>query len=196
LRTTVSDTDTAPGLWLIVGAIIAFLLVVGLLFTSSYNYAIAQESAIRANRDSAKNVLGQYAPMLREAVGVTKLQADDLRGLFEASNESRYGAEGSTAAVQWIKEQNPTLDQRNYGRIINLVEAGRRDFRAAQDQQIDRVRAYRTGSQQFPRVMFLTMIGKPTPGFFEEFEKIIVSGHANESYATGIDDGIDVTEMR
>lgn len=186
------DAGSSSAKYLVIAAVGAVLaLAIFLMAISSYNYAIASESSIRANRDSAKNVLGQYAPMLKEAIGVTRLQASDLREVFEASNESRYGQGGSQATVQWIKEQNPSLDQRNYGRIINMIEAGRRDFRSAQEQQIDRVRAYRTGSAQFPRMLFLPMFGKPTPGFFEEYEKIVISSHARDAYETGTDDGFD-----
>jgi hypothetical protein len=198
MRTNFSDADSGSTLaknLVIAGVLLVFSLFVIVSAITSFNYAVAQESTIRANRDSAKNVLGQYAPMLKEAIGVTQLQADDLREVFEASNESRYGANGTSAAVQFIQEQNPQLDQSNYGRIINLIEAGRRDFRNAQEQQIDRVRAYRTGSQQFPKAVFLPMFGKPTPGFFEEFEKIVVSDHASEAYTTGIDDGVDVGKL-
>ena len=177
----------------IIGVLILAFAIMGL---SSYNYAVAQESAIQANRDSAKNVLGQYGPMLKEALGVTRLQAKDVANVITASNDSRYGEGGSKATVQWSQEQNPNLDQSNYGRIINLIEAGRRDFREAQNQQIDRVRSYRTGSQQFPRVIFLPMFGKPSPGFFEKYDKIIVSSQADEAYKTGIDDGVDVANMQ
>jgi hypothetical protein len=182
---------------LVIAAIVGVLAIaffVGLV--SSYNYAVRSENAIIANRDNARNVLGQHAPRLREALGVTRLQAADLERLYTASNESRYGEGGAQAAFQFIQEQNPNLDQRNYGRIISMIEAGRTDFANEQRQQIDRVRNYRTGSQTFPRAGFLMLVGKPTPGFFEEYEKIVVSGHSDEAFKTGRDDGLDISNMR
>ncbi len=176
-----------------IGALFA-VLVGGFLLTwmTTNNWAIRSENAIIAQHDTAKNILGQYAPTLREALGVTKLQTAAVAEVITGANESRYGEQGSQANMQWIQEQNPQLDQQSYQRVLNIIEAGRRDFREAQNQQIDRIRQYRTGAEQFPRSFFMNLSGKPSSGFFERYGRIIVSSHANEAYQTGIDDGVEV----
>lgn len=176
------------------------LALVVLVFVGSWiganNWAIRSESAIIAQKDTAKNVLGQYAPTLREALGVTKLQTKALTEVITQANTSRYGADGSKAAIQFITEQNPNLDQASYQRVLNIIEAGRRDFRDAQTQQIDRIRDYRAGSQTFPNSFFLGLSGKPTAGFFEKYDKIVISSQADEAFKTGIDDGVDTGNIQ
>ncbi len=182
--------------WIILGAVgLAVVVFVG-SWISTNNWAIRSEASIIAQKDTAKNVLGQYGPTLREALGVTKLQANAVADVITEANKSRYGANGSGATVQWIREQNPTLDQSSYGRVLNIIEAGRRDFRDAQTQQIDRIRDYRSGSQVFPASFFLGLSGKPTPGFFEKYDKIVVSSQADEAFKTGIDDGVDTGNIQ
>jgi hypothetical protein len=182
---------------LIIGGIVGAIAIIFIgSWISTNNWAIRSESAIIAQKDTAKNVLGQYGPSLREALGVTKLQTKAVTDVITGANESRYGKTGSQASIQWIQEQNPTLDQSSYQRILNLIEAGRRDFRDAQTQQIDRIRDYRAGSQVFPASFFLGLAGKPTPGFFEKYDKIVVSSHADEAFKTGIDDGVDTGNIQ
>ncbi|AOR76557.1 hypothetical protein [Novosphingobium resinovorum] len=173
----------------------AFAAVVLMLlggFIGANNTAVRREAAIIAAHTDSQNVLGQYAPKLREALGVTKLQATAVADVITKANESRYGSDGSQATIQWITEQNPSLDQSGYRRVIDLIEAGRNDFQVAQTRKIDMVRSYKTEIGTFPGVMFYSLLGKPTPGFFEKYEAIVVSGHADEAFRTHRDDGVKI----
>lgn len=171
-------------------ALIFFFLIGGLV--SANNTAVRSESSIIAAHVESQNVLGQYAPKLKEALGVTKLQAQAVADVISRANETRYGKEGSEATIQWIQEQNPALDQSSYRRIIDMIEAGRNDFKNAQTRKIDMIRSYRTEIGMFPGAMFYSFLGKPTPGFFEKYEGIVISGHADNAFKTLRDDGVEL----
>lgn len=180
-----------------IGGVFAFIfLIVGIVVSANNGAASAEEQIIAAHDDS-RNVLSQYAPKISDALGVTSIQTDALQKLFESSNESRYGEDGSTANVQFIREQNPNLDQSNYGKIIQMIEAGRNDFQAAQKVKIDKVRAYRTSLRTFPGGAIKGMLGYPKPTddgtpFFKAYGEIVVSGHADNAFKTGIDNGLGI----
>ena len=182
------------------GAGMIALIVIGVLavgfviaYVSANNSANRMEQGIKASHEQGKNVLGQYAPRLREALGVTKIQAAAVADVITKANESRYGKEGSGATMQWIQEQNPNLDQSNYGRVINLIEAGRNDFQRAQTDKIDRIRAYDTALGNMPGSFFYRLAGYPTPAYVSaNYGKLVISGHADEAFTTGRDDGVNL----
>ncbi len=188
-----SNRDTLKDILLVVGIIV---LCIGIAifgsFISANNTAATMESDIQAQQTQSENVLGQYAPKLKEALGVTKLQTSAVADVISRANESRYGKEGSEASVQWIQEQNPNLDQGSYRRILDMIEAGRNDFANAQKIKTDKIRQYRTTLNLFPGRMFYSILGYPTPGFFEKYDKIVISDHAADAFQTGRDNGVDI----
>lgn len=189
------------GKWIGLGIFGAIAIALVMAFASIYNTAVRMEEGIIAAHTQTENVLGQHAPKLKEALGVTELQTDALVKLFTSANESRYGGDGSKASVQWIQEQNPNLDQSNYGKIITMLEASRNDFMNAQQVKIDKVRPYRTYTRSLFTGTVLGWAGFPKKAvdkagneheFFAFYGKVVVSGHAAKAFETGIDDGVDV----
>lgn len=187
--------------WIILGGIAAFLLVIGLSVMCANNSAARYEESIIAAHDNSRNILSQYAPKIGDAIGVTNLQASALENLFQKANESRYGDGGSKAITQFIAEQNPNLDQSNYGKIIEMIEAARNDFQDAQTIKLDRIRAYRTALRSWPGGGIMGMLGYPKPAeddqgnekpFFSLYGKVIMSGHADNAFKTGIDNGLGI----
>lgn len=171
-------------------AMLVFALIVVGMIASYNNKAVRAESTISAFHTDSENVLGQLAPKLKETLGVTDLQSDALVKVIQASNESRYGKNGSSATVQFIKEQNPNLDQANFNKAVEMIESGRNDFSKAQSKKIDAIRNYHVMVESFPGKLFYSFLGYPTPGFFDKYEKIVVSSHAKDAFDSGIDDGI------
>jgi hypothetical protein len=169
------------------------LIILAMVFSYN-NAAVNAEAGIVASYNQSENVLGQLAPKLKEALGVTSIQTDALEKIIKGANESRYGSDGSKATVQWIKEQNPTLDQSGYSRVISMIESGRNDFAREQKMKTDRIRDYRTMTSSMPGKFFYTMLGFPTPGFFDKYEKNVVSSHADNAFKTGIDDGVNLKQ--
>lgn len=176
------------------GLIVIFFLIMGTALFSANNTANAYEKSIKATHENSRNVLGQYAPKLKEALGVTKIQAEAVEEIITASNESRYGEAGSQASMQWIREQNPNLDQSSYRQVLNLIEAGRNDFQREQTAKLDKIRAYETALGNMPGSFFMKVMGYPTAEFVAaDYGKIVTSGHADEAFTTGRDDGVDIS---
>ena len=175
----------------IIGLSVAAFAALILMMAVGYNNTAAnyEASIIAADTDS-QNVLGQYAPKLQEAIGVSKLQVNAVKDVISGANASRYGADGSKADVQWIQEQNPQLNQQSYQTILDIIQAGRDTFQLTQRRKIDEIRSYRSSTQQIPGKWFYSMMGYPTPGFFDKYDHIVVSSHAQKAFQTGIDDGV------
>lgn len=175
------------------GVALLALVAFAIAYIGASNSANQMEQGIKAAHADSRNVLGQHAPKIKEALGVTKIQAGALEDIITGANTSRYGTDGSKAMTQFIVEQNPNLDQSNYARVITMIEAGRNDFQRAQTAKIDRLRAYDTARGSIPSGFFMRMAGYPTPEFVAaHYDRIVVSGHADGAFQTGIDDGVDL----
>jgi hypothetical protein len=94
--------------------LIAIIGVLGVLavvlvgsYVSNYNYGNEAETEIKAQYKNMENILGQYSVKIKEAAQIPSMQTDDLTKIFSGALGARYGKDGSGAAMQWIKEQNP-----------------------------------------------------------------------------------------
>ena len=147
---------------LIVGAVVAFVLVfIGGSYVSAFNSANSQEQGIKAARDASEVTLGQYGQKIREMAQVPGMQAEDLRSIITAANDSRYGGDGVQGVMAWITEQNPTLDQTTYATLQREISAGRTAFEDSQKLMIDRVRAYETSLGSFWTGTWMRIAGFP-----------------------------------
>lgn len=181
---------------LVIGLAVGFVTfgIIGTAISAS-NTANRFEKTIKASHRDSENILGQYAPKLAEQIGVSKLQANAVRDIISGANETRYGEQGSQASIQWIQEQNPTLDQSNYRVILETIEAGRNDFKIKQTMKIDQLREYETALGNIPGGLMMKLTGWPSEDFFEKYEVIIVSDHAGKAFETGRDNGLDISKM-
>jgi hypothetical protein len=103
---------------------------------------IKAEAGIKAQYSENQNNYDNMWKKFREASQVNESYAKDLKEIYQAAITGRYGASGSQAAMQWIKEQNPTIDSATYTKLQAMIEAGRNEFEAEQKQLIDRKREY------------------------------------------------------
>ena len=172
-------------------AIFGSLAFVGITsYVSAYNYGNEAEKTIQAEYSNLSNVLGNYTTSIKEAAQIPAMQTEDLERLFTGSLEARYGADGSQAAMQWIREQNPNLDQSTYLQIQRMIEAGRNKFENHQTKFLDTKRVYETNLGYLWKGFWLRVAGYPTINL-DEF-KIVTSTHAQESFETGIDNGVQL----
>lgn len=173
---------------------VALLFLIGGTIAVSYikyaNMGARMENTIKAEYEDMQNILGQYAPKIRDALGVTELQTDAVLKVFTGANESRYGKGGSNATFQWIKEQNPNLDQTTFVKVQQLIEAGRNKFENAQTKFIDTKRAYRTQLDYVWSGLWMSIAGYPKIDL--DKYKIVKSSHATKAFETGIDDGLQL----
>lgn len=132
-----------------------------------YNNLASQEEGLKAQYKQNQNNYASYVDKLVTSAQVTDNYADDLRKVYKAAMEGRYGADGSKAVFQMLTEQNPNLDPKLYTQLQQLIEAGRNSFEADQKSLLDKKRIYETNLRTFPSNIVASMMGFPTAAMAE-----------------------------
>jgi uncharacterized protein (UPF0333 family) len=144
---------------------VVFVVMLAIALVSMYvganNYAANTEAAIEARYKDRQNVFSNYGQKVAEAAQVPAMYRDDLTKVMTSAITSRYGADGSKAPMQWLKEANIPFDASMYTKIQQIIEAGRNDFQAAQTAQLDICRQYEGQQGTIPRGWFIRMAGYP-----------------------------------
>lgn len=145
------------------------LSIVGVFFLSGFmlffgyigfgNDANKFEVDIKAKYTDNQNVYDNGWKKVMEVAQVPALQTDALKSLYDATMKGRYGANGSKAMLQFIKEQNPALDQTTFLKIQQDIEAFRNEFQSNQTQLVSRKQAYETYLTATTSGRFYNMIG-------------------------------------
>jgi hypothetical protein len=149
----------------VLGGLFGIFALVALICGTSYvganNYAAGIEAQLRAARDDNKNILAQYQQKVLEAVQVPEMYKNDFKEVISADVQGRYGAEGSKATFQWLKEHEVKFDSTLYTKITEIIQGGRKDFEVGQTRMIDIRRDYETQQGLFWRGMWLRLAGFP-----------------------------------
>ena len=124
----------------------AFVVVVTLSLTFGYidfgNDANRQENGIVAAYTNNKNIYDNGWKTVVEKAQVPKEYTAQLKDLFTSALTSRYGADGSKAMLQFIKEQNPTIDPGLFKEIQQSIEIFHADFNQSQVELVSRKQEY------------------------------------------------------
>jgi len=146
---------------IIIAVLTVGLIILGGSYVSAVNYGARAEADIKAAYTNNQNILAQYSQKVREVAQVPGMYTEDFTKVTKAAIEGRYGADGSKAVFQWLKEQNPQLDSKVYIKVQQVVESGRDEFKTAQTRLIDEKRVYETAQNTFWRGMWLRIAGYP-----------------------------------
>lgn len=182
----------------ILGAVLGVGLIVvlglGLLAVGSFisygNYGARAENGLQTKLDDNRQLLGKHSTQIAEMAQVNDMYKDDLKEVYTAAIEGRYGENGSGAVMQWIKEQNPNMDSALYIRLSQKIEANRDEFANAQRELLDQKRVYQNALDVFWSGLWLKLAGYPKINLDDI--KVVNSTHSNKAYQTGVDDGIQV----
>lgn len=174
----------------VLGIFVSLALVGVVSYVSNANYGNRAEKQITAAWENNENILAQYSLKIAEMAQVPDMQRDDLKEVYRAALEGRYGADGSKAVFQWLQEQNPQLNAEVYTRLQQTMEAGRNEFRVAQTELIDLKRGYETNLGYIWKGFWLRLAGYPKIDLSKY--KAITSEYAQEAFETGVDKGIDL----
>jgi len=180
--------------WIVIGGLVSTIalliaLVVG-MFISANNYGVTAEQSIVAAYDDNRNILSNYSKKVIEATQVPAMYTADLTKVVTASMEGRYGADGSKATFQWLKEMNIPFDSSIYKKVQQLIESGRNDFQVGQTSLIDKKRAYQTELGKFPRSMFMSFLGFPKIDM-KKYD-IVTDNRTETSFETKREEAIDL----
>ena len=177
--------------WLVLGAVILFLAgVIGIgvmSYVNAANYGNAIEQQLISQKENNRNKLAQYGQKVMEVAQVPDMYKKDMVELTTAAIQGRYGADGSKATFQFIKEQNPTLDPGMYKQIQQVIEAGRNDFQAGQTAMIDVRRQYQTALGTVWFGMWMRFAGYPKVNL-ADFD-IVSTDRADNAFKNKKEDG-------
>jgi hypothetical protein len=171
----------------IIGAIVTIAFICIASYVSSYNYGNTSEQEIKAIWENNQNILAQYGQKIQEAAQIPTMQRDDVAKVLTGALGARYGAAGSQASMQWIKEQNPSLDPKVYIHLQELIEAGRDEFKTSQTRLIDAKRAYSTNLGYLWKGMWMHIAGYPKINLDDY--KAITTDYAANAFKTGKETG-------
>lgn len=174
---------------IVVAGIFAVLSYVG-----AYDKGVGYENNIDAAVENNEQMNGNFKLKLMDSISTSKLNANQVTALVEAANKARYGAEGSKASWQMIQENNLGLDQSINKQLLQVVEAGRNDFQAAQTRLIDTKRAYETALEKqyiLGEGWWLKLAGFPKIDLKAQKYQAVSSAGAKEAFRTGVDTPTD-----
>lgn len=140
---------------------VTLVAVLASSYVGAYNLGNRSEQSLEAALLHNKNVLSTYTLKIKEAAHVPEKYVEALEKVVKTALESRYGEQGSKAMFQFIQEQNPNVDPGLYAKLQQIIEAGRTDFKVAQDELIDKKRIYQTALGSFWTGMWLRITGYP-----------------------------------
>lgn len=142
---------------------LVLILVVGyfIMGVSVSNEAARLEAQLKAQYDDNRNVYDNYFKKVKEIAQVPEMYVNDLQKVYKTAIGARYGADGSKAMFQFIREHNPNFDASMYTKIQQVIEAGRKDFEVAQRMLLDKKSIYLAKLEQFPWGFFARSYGWP-----------------------------------
>ena len=152
-------------------------------YIGAKNFGNQQEVALQAITSNNKNVLGQYTLKVQEVAQVPDMYKNDLKEIMTAEMQGRYGANGSQASMQWIKERSNNFDSSLYAKVQQIMEAGRNDFQTNQTRLIDQKRIYETALGSFWNGFWLGVAGYPKIDLASI--KPVVAGDTEEIFQKG-----------
>jgi len=160
-------------------------------YISSANYGNRAEVEIKAKYRDNENVYANGVQKVVEIAQVPSMYVEDITKVTTAAISGRYGAEGSKAVFQMLREQNPQLDASMYTKIQQVIEAFRNEFKNAQTALLDRCATYEKQRGYVWSGFWLNLAGYPKMDI-EKMCKPVTTEKAARTFETGKDTGIQL----
>ena len=181
-------------LMIVLAVLFTVIVLPAFVLVSSYvtwaNYGNRTEALIKATYSNNENILAEYGQKVAEVAQVPTMYRDDVMKVASAAIQGRYGADGSKAMFQMLREQNPTLDSSMYRQIQQVIESGRNDFQSAQTRLIDVERQYEVERGNVWSGLWIRMAGYPKLDL-TKFQPI-TTDRAKDAFTTGVEKPIQL----
>ncbi|QKE54356.1 putative structural protein [Salmonella phage vB_SalM_SA002] len=150
---------------IIFGGILGLCVLVGGIAAMAYigaaNKGNQMENSIDQLRQASASTLSNLTQTIQEQAQVPEMATDHLKQIIEAQMTGRYGADGSKAVFQFLKEQNLQVDQRMYLNIQAAMSGGRKEFEISQNRLLSQCRAYKDETGNVWSGFWLRLAGYP-----------------------------------
>jgi hypothetical protein len=131
---------------IIVLSIVGVFVLFGVMLVGGYisfsNDANHFEVDIPAQYQQMKNVYDNGWKQVMETAQVPENYRDDMQKVWQGALTGRYGANGSQATLQFIKESNPQIDASLYRKVQEQIESFHSTFEASQTKLISEKQSY------------------------------------------------------
>lgn len=189
-----SQRGAISGALIAVLAMFGFLFVVGGFVVMSYisaaNYGNRMENALLTKVDNNQNIYANGTQKIIEIAQVPAMYVEDVTKVTQAAIGGRYGADGSKAVFQMLREQNPQLDASMYKKIQQVIEEFRNEFQNNQTAMLDMRNTYKTALGTVWQGMWLKFAGYPKTDL-SKFD-IVTTDKAAETFRTKRDTGVQL----
>jgi uncharacterized protein (UPF0333 family) len=177
----------------IIGLVAVGFVVVALAgsYISAANQGNRLEVAISAKYQDNENVYASGSQKIVEIAQVPAMYVEDITKVTTAAIGGRYGADGSKAVFQMLREQNPQLDPSMYKKIQQVIESFRDEFKNSQTQLLDQCRNYETLRGNVWSGMWLGIAGYPKKDI-TKMCTIVTTEKAHQTFETKRDTGIQL----
>ena len=123
-------------------ALLAVVLISG--YFSFSNQCAQFEIDIKAQYAENQNVYDNGWKKVVEIAQVPTQQVAALKDVFLGAISGRYGANGSQAMFQMMKEADINIDQSTYKKVQQVIEEFHNTFQQRQSEMVNRARIYQS----------------------------------------------------
>ncbi len=183
----------STGLIVGLGVVGMFVLVIGMAvvsYISAANYGNRLENQLLTKVENNQNIYANGTQKIIEVAQVPSMYVDDVTKVTQAAIAGRYGANGSQAVFQMLREQNPQLDASMYKKIQQVIESFRDEFQNNQTAMLDIRNTYKTALGTVWQGFWLKLAGYPKTDL-KQFD-IVTTDKAAETFRTKRDTGVQL----
>jgi len=175
------------GLIVTLGILGAFALLFVVLIGGYFgftNQANQFENGIKAQYDDNQNVYDNGWKKVVEIAQVPTQQVKDLKDVYLKAISGTYGANGSTAMFQAMRERDINIDQSTYKKVQQVIEEFHNKFEERQTEMVSR-------TQQYTNYITATTSGRLWNNFcgyphidMNKYAKLVTSDQTDETFKT------------
>lgn len=165
-------------------AILVFIVAIGFgifnTYTSLYDRNVHLNSDFKAAKGQVETEFNTMVKTLQDEATLVVLQNDKAIEYAKVLMEGNY-TKNDGSLMKWINIQFPNMDQKNYDKLMDNIEAARKGFQTKQDRVLSIIEQHDNLRGEFWSSIFL--------GKLEPLEYTIISSKkAKEVMITGDDD--------